>query len=102
MSELSRYFEGRFIDESRKVGERTIYVPYIKIRHLPLDIQKFLEENVDSSYNDSTMEYYGSYEDMLEGMMDNDIYDYLDFRVPEYADFTKVRNYINEMLGDYI
>jgi hypothetical protein len=48
------------------------------------------------------MEYYGSYEDMLEGMMDQDIYEYLDFRIPDYPDFTKVRNYINEMLGDYI
>ena len=102
MSELSRYFEGRFIDESRKVGERTVYVPYIKIRDLKLDIQKFLEENVDSGYNDSTMEYYGSYEDMLEGMMDQDIYDYLDFRVPDYPDFRKVTKYINEMLGEYI
>lgn len=102
MSEISRYFEGRFIDESRKVGERTIYTPYIKIRDLKLDIQKFLEENVDNSYSDSTMEYYGSYEDMLEGMMDSDIYDYLDFRVPDYADITKVRDYINQMLGDYI
>jgi len=102
MSELTRYFDGGILDVSTQRGEKTVWEQYIKIRDFQSDILKFLDYNKDSGYNDSTLDYFGSYTTFMEHMMDEDEIEYLDFRVPEYADFTRVRKNINEILGDYI
>jgi len=103
MDEISTYFEPEFRTETVKVGEKTKYVEYIKIKDLHQIIYDYLDNYKDSHYNDDLMEYHGSFTGILTKMMDEmSGYDFLDFRIPDYADSRLVDRYINEMLGDYL
>lgn len=103
MDEISTYFEPEFHTETVKVGEKTKYVEYIKIKDLHQIIYDYLDNYKDSHYNDDLMEYHGSFTGILTKMMDEmSGYDFLDFRIPDYPDSRLVDRYINEMLGDYL
>jgi hypothetical protein len=99
---LEEFFSSRIMDEAKQVGEKTKYYPYIKIRNFQSDVMAFIYENKGGGYNDSTLEYWGSYAGMMGGLFDIGIYDEIDFRIPDYADWDYVRKNINDMLGDYI
>jgi hypothetical protein len=99
---LEEFFSSRIMDEAKQVGEKTKYYPYIKIRNFQSDVMAFIYENKGGGYNDSTLEYWGSYTSMMGGLFDIGIYDEIDFRIPDYADWDYVRKNINDMLGDYI
>jgi hypothetical protein len=99
---LEEFFSSRIMDEAKQVGEKTKYYPYIKIRNFQSDVMAFIYENKGGGYNDSTLEYWGSYTGMMGGLFDIGIYDEIDFRIPDYADWDYVRKNINDMLGDYI
>ena len=103
MDEISTYFEPEFRTETVKVGEKTRYDEYIKIKDLHQIIYDYLDNYKDSHYNDDLMEYHGSFTGILTKMMDEmSGYDFLDFRIPDYPDSRLVDRYINEMLGDYL
>jgi hypothetical protein len=102
MNGLSEFFEGGFLDETIKRGDKTVWVTYIKIRDFQKDVLTFLHMNEDSSYSDSTLDYYGSYVGMMDNLMDNGEYEYIDFRIPDYPDFRQVNKNINELVKDYI
>ena len=60
-----------------------------------------MDEYGSSDYNMDRLGY-DYFLPTLEKMMDDSVYEYLDFRVPDYPDPRKVDENINEMFGDYI
>ena len=103
-SELSTFFEGRSKWESRPYKSdptKTQYFVLIKIRDVAGDISKFLSEMKGSNYSQDSLEYYGSYMGMLKNGMDNEVWDTLDFRVPDYPDSSRVDKCINDDFGNY-
>jgi hypothetical protein len=101
-SELDRYFVGRVIDQQIQSGEKTKWLQYVKIRDFKRDVINFLSERLGSEYNEDKLDYYGSYTGMMKQLMDEDVYDWLDFRIPDYPDFSLVTKDINDIFGDYI
>ena len=61
----------------------------------------FLSNNEGGTYNDSSLEYFGTYVGVLSNLMD-DSYDYLSVRISDYADWDLTKKYINEMFPDFI
>jgi len=101
-SELSRHFVGRVIDEQIQSGEKTKWLQYVKILDFKRDVEKFLSNRLGSEYNEDKLDYEGSYTRMMKQLMDDDEYDWLDFRIPDYPDYTLVNKDINDIFGDYI
>jgi hypothetical protein len=101
-SELDRYFVGRVIDQQIQSGEKIKWLQYVKIRDFKSDVTKFLSERLGSEYNEDKLDYHGSYTGMMKQLMDDDVYDWLDFRIPDYPDYTLVNKDINDIFGDYI
>ena len=104
---LEGYFEGRITDVSREVTKTdgskvTRYDQYIKIRDFQSIIKKFLENTKGQVYNDSHLEYYGDFINLLVGMINEDEIECINFRVPEYPDWSRTTKNINEMFNDYI
>ena len=101
-SELDIHFVGRVIDQQIQSGEKTKWLQYVKIRDLKSNVEKFLSEHLGSEYNEDKLDYYGSYTGMMKQLMEEDIYDWLDFRIPDYPDYGLVTKDINDIFGDYI
>jgi len=104
---LEEYFEGRISDVPREVTKTdgskiTRYDQYIKVRNFPNIITTFLESNKGGYYNDSHLEYYGGLTELMNGMINNDEIDCIDFRVPDYPDWDRTSKNINELFNDYI
>jgi hypothetical protein len=104
---LEEYFEGRISDVPREVtrtdgSKITRYDQYIKVRNFPNIITTFLESNKGGYYNDSHLEYYGGLTELMNGMINNDEIDCIDFRVPDYPDWDRTSKNINELFNDYI
>lgn len=102
--ELSEYFEPKSwkYDTKDRWDGTKVQQEYIKIIDFEYIIKKFLEENKTPQYNDSYLDYYGDYCGVVKGLMDNGDLEWLDFRIPEYADWTLTKEYINDLLRDYI
>lgn len=97
--ELSTYFDGKHEWQTKNLeNNRTLHIPYIKIRNLNADVTNFLE--AFKGYTD-TLFYYSSYTEMMKHYMDNDG-EFLRIRVPDYPDSSKVDDYINDGFPDYI
>lgn len=99
---LSEYFEGNILEEPKKIGQKTRYVVLIKIRDFVGNISTFLNEYKASAYNDSVLEYYGSYTDMMKHLIYDDVFECIDFRAPEYPDYRRTVKNVNEYFTDYI
>jgi hypothetical protein len=102
--ELSTFFEGRSQFESRPYKydtTKTQHYVTVKIRDIAGDIKQFLSEMKGSNYSNDSLEYYGSYMGMLKNGMNNDVWKYLDFRVPDYPDSSKLDACINEDFENY-
>jgi len=106
MNGLDEFFEGKFDTVSKEVKKYdknvTIYIDYIKIRNFPNDIKKFLENRKGGVYSDSFLEYFGSYTDLMKELTYQDEVDCIDFRIPDYADWSLTKKYFNEIITDYI
>lgn len=102
MDEISTYFEPEFRTETVKVGEKTRYDEYIKIKDLHQIIYDYLDNYKDSPFNEDLMEYHGSFTGILTKMMDEvSGYDFLDFWIRDYPDSSRVDRNINELFKDY-
>ena len=75
---------------------------YIKIRDFVGHISLFLENNKGQSYSDSYLDYFGSYTTLMKQLLYDDEFDCIDFRTPDYPDWSTTQKYINEMFVDYI
>ena len=103
--ELSTFFEGRSQWESRPYKydtTKTQHYVTVKIRDIAGDITDFLRNMKGSHYSQDSLEYYGSYMGMLKNGMNNDVWEYLDFRIPDYPDSSKVDACINEDFENYL
>jgi hypothetical protein len=90
------------MEETKQVGEKTRFIPYIKIRFFKTDVLKFIEENAGGGYNDSNLEYWDSYTGMMGSLFEAGFYEAIDFRIPDYPDWSLIKKNINEFFGDYI
>ena len=104
---LDEFFEGK-IDEvpketTKSDGKKvTTYLNYIKIRDFVGNITLFLENNKGQSYSDSYLDYFGSYTTLMKQLIYDQDYECIDFRTPDYPDWSTIQKYINEMFDDYI
>jgi hypothetical protein len=103
-NELTTFFSGR-PEWGNKPNpyqkDKKIYYLNLKINDIRADIDKWLSETKTSRYSTDSLEYIGSYMGMLKEGMDQGIWEYLDFRIPDYPDSSYVDKNINEMFGDY-
>jgi hypothetical protein len=100
---LDELFEGK-IDEVPISGKdgKTRYLQYIKIRDFVKEIKGFLENNRGATYIDSFLEYYGTYSEFLVGLINDDIIECIDVRIPDYPDYSITQKNINDYFNDYI
>ena len=103
-NELSEYFEPKSwkYEEKDRYDGKKIQHEYIKINDFYSDIYTFLSENQDKQWSDQSLEYWGSYTGFVSNMMDNGERSWLDFRIPDYPDWTLIKKNINDNLGSYI
>jgi hypothetical protein len=99
---LDEYFEGKIDEVPHKVGEKTRYFQYIKIRDFIRNISDFLEENKNGGYQSSFLDYYGNYTELITSSENDSIYECIDVRLPEYPDYSITKKNINEFFNDYI
>jgi len=102
MNGLDEYFSSPIDEVAKQVGEKTRYTPYIKIRDFYSNVLAFIENNLGLGYNDSILEYFGSYTGMMNQLFQEDVYEPIDFRVDDYPDHREVDKAINDYFGDYI
>jgi len=102
--ELSEFFDSNsFVHEEKTRNDGTkIYYEYLKIEDFPYYIQKFLETYKVSQWNDEKLTYHGVYISVLKYMMADGELSWLDFRVPDYPDWSRIKQNINDYLRDYI
>jgi hypothetical protein len=103
-NELSTYFEPKSWETVKKTryDGNTYYEEYLKINNFHQIIYDFLVENEGGTYNESFLEYWGSLVGVITSLMNDNVYEWLDFRVPDYADWSLTKKYINEIFPDYI
>jgi len=100
---LEEFFSSKIEDVQIKSGDKTKWASYIKIKDFKRDVMEFIELEGGSTYNESSLAYWGGYVSMLGHLMDNHkVYDKIDFRVPDYPDWTYLRKQINDLFQDYI
>ena len=104
---LEDFFEGGISEVPREVtrtdgSKIRRYDQYIKIRNFPNIIGEFLSGRKMDSYSDSHLEYYGNFLNLLVGMINESELECINFRVPDYPDWSRTRKNINENFPDYI
>ena len=102
MNGLKEYFSSQIDEVVTKVGEKTKYTPYIKIRDFYGNVMNFIEGNLGGGWNESVLEYFGSYTGMMNQLFEEDVYEPIDFRIDDYPDYREVDKAINDYFGDYI
>jgi len=102
MDGLEEYFSSPIDEVATKVGEKTKYISYIKISDFYSNVLAFIDNNLGGSWNESVLEYFGSYTGMMNQLFSEDVYEPIDFRVDDYPDYRKVDKQINELFGEYI
>jgi hypothetical protein len=103
-NELSEYFEPKSwkYEQKDRYDGKKIQHEYIKIKDFYNDIYTFLSENEDKQWSDQSLDYWGSYTGFVSHMMDNGVRSWLDFRIPGYPNWSRIKKNINEIFGDYI
>jgi hypothetical protein len=108
MSELSTFFDTSSAKweaiPSRYNPEKLIehYVLKFNPNELKNSILKYVSDRSLWGYTDNCFENWGKWVDMMENLMQEGEEPWLDFRIPDYADWSLTQKYINEMFGDYI
>jgi hypothetical protein len=65
-------------------------------------IKKFVADRNNWGYYPNNLDYVGTWLSMMNTFMDNGDEAWLDFRIPEYPDYSLVDKYINEFFPDYV
>ena len=104
---LDEYFEGRIDSVPREVtrtdgSKITRYDEYLKIRNFPNIIKEFLNDRKMDAYTDSHLEYFGDFTNLLVAMINESEMDCIDFRVPDYPDWSRTTKNINENFSEYL
>ena len=99
---LDEFFEGKIDEVPIESNGKTRYFHYIKIRDFVKEIKNFLEIYKGSTYGDSFLEYYGTYSDLLVGLINDGILECIDVRLPDYPDYSMTQKNINDYFNDYI
>jgi hypothetical protein len=99
---LDEFFEGKIDEVPIESNGKTRYFHYIKIRDFVKEIRNFLENNKGETYNESFLEYYGTYSDFLVGLINDGILECIDVRLPDYPDYSMTQKNINDYFNDYI
>lgn len=99
---LDEFFEGKIDEVPRESNGKTRYFQYIKIRDFVKVIKDFLEDNKGGTYSNSFLEYYGSYSDLLVGLINEGELECIDVRLPDYPDYSMTQKMINDYFNDYI
>jgi len=99
---LDEYFEGKIDEVLSNVGKKTQYLNYIKIRDFVGNITLFLNLHKGQTYSDSYLEYFGSYTTLMKQLIYDQDFECIDFRTPDYPDWSTIQKYINEMFDEYI
>jgi hypothetical protein len=103
-NELSTYFRPKSwetVEKTRRDGVK-VYLEYLQINNFYNIVYDFLILNEGGSYNESFMEYFGNLIGIMSSLMEDGEYNWLSFRIPDYADWDLTKKYINEFLPDYI
>jgi hypothetical protein len=99
---LDEFFEGKIDEVPIESNGKTRYFQYIKIRDFVKEIKEFLYHNKGKTYIDSFLEYYGTYSEFLVGLINDDIIECIDVRIPDYPDYLMTQKNINDFFNDYI
>lgn len=100
---LDEFFDSKIDVVARTLSDgRTKWLRYIRIRDFQTDVLKFIEDNIGGRWNESHLEYFGSYTGMMNQLFEDDVYDAIDFRIPDYADWNLIIKHINERFTDEI
>jgi hypothetical protein len=102
--ELSSYVDMKsWKTETKETRNGTkVQHEYVKINDFYGDVKEFLTNNLRPNYSDQHLEYFGGYIGLIHNMMDNGEREWLDFSIPDYADWTDVKKNINEIFTDYV
>ena len=65
-------------------------------------ISKYVADNGNWGYYANNLDYVSTWLNMMNTFMDNGDESWLDFRIPEYPDYSLVDKYINEFFPDYV
>ena len=65
-------------------------------------ISKYVADTGNWGYYANNLDYVSTWLNMMNTFMDNGDESWLDFRIPEYPDYSLVDKYINEFFPDYI
>jgi hypothetical protein len=101
-SELERYFYKEFTYNEELINGKKKTFEYLKIKHFYQVVYNFLANNEGGTYSDSFLDYFGGYIGVIKSLMNDGVYDYLSFRIPDHADWGLTKKYINEIFPDYI
>lgn len=101
---ISEYFEPKSweYETKERYDGKKIQHEYIKINDFPQIIYDFLSQNKGQTYNESFLEYWNSFVGVIASLMEDGKYSWLNFRVPDYADWTLTKKYVNDIFSDYI
>jgi hypothetical protein len=108
MSELSTFFDvttSKWITEpSRYDSEKLIEFYEIKFNpnELVNSIKKYVADRNNWGYYQYNIDYIGSWSTLMERLLFWNEEEWLDFRIPDYADWTLTKQHINELFPDYI
>lgn len=108
MSELETFFDvktGEWITEPNSVNPeilREFYTIKFNPNELVNSVKKYVGDTNNWGYYTNTIDYIGTWLTLMESLMDSGEETYLDFRIPDYADWTLTKKYINEIFPDYI
>ena len=91
---LEEFFSSKIDEKPFKVGEKVRYIPYIRIKDFKYDVKSFLQ--IQEGYYIHTLDYIGSYTDMMNELFYNGVFELIDVRFPDYPDWSETKRLMNE------
>lgn len=108
MSELKTFFDvktGKWITEPSSVNPEKLREFY-EIKFNPNEfvnsVKKYVSDKNNWGYYQNNIDYIGSWLTLMDNLMESGEEDWLDFRTPDYADWTITKEHINDLFPDYI
>ena len=104
MNELSTFFDmttSKWVTEPNS-NNREFYVIKFNPNEFVNSIKKYVSNKDNWGYYPYNIDYMGSWLTLMNALMESGKEEWLDFRIPDYADSGLVGKYINELFPDYI